>query len=90
MDEGKLASTPMENHAMLMCMQRRTGLQSRWLTAGLVASALLISGCGDDGGGGPPPPDAYAGDGVAPTVKIQFPPPSSLTDTPTITIRGTA
>lgn len=75
---------------MLTCTQRRTGLQSCWLAAGLAASALLFPACGDDDGGGSPPPDAYAGDGVAPTVKIQFPPPSSLTDTPTVTIRGTA
>jgi hypothetical protein len=87
----------MEEHAMLTCTQRRSGLQSCWLTAALAATALLIPGCGDDSGGGgdPPPapdagPDAYAGDGVAPAVKVTFPPPSSLTDTPMITLRGTA
>lgn len=68
-------------------------MQSCWL-AGLAAAAALISGCGDDDGGGPTPPDAgpdaYAGDGVAPTVAVNFPPPSSLTDTPMVTIRGTA
>jgi hypothetical protein len=81
----------MEEHAMLTCTQRRSGLQSCWLTAALAATALLVPGCGDDGGDEPPPPpDAYAGDGVPPTVKVTFPPPSSLTDTPMITIRGTA
>jgi hypothetical protein len=51
----------------------------------------MIPGCGDDGGGSPDAgPDAYAGDGVAPTVKVSFPPPSSLTDTASITIRGSA
>jgi hypothetical protein len=76
---------------MLMRMLRRTGLQ-RCGIAGLAAAALTIPGCGDDGGGGGPDagPDAYAGDGVAPTVKVSFPPPSSLTDTPSITIRGSA
>ncbi|GAB4570269.1 MAG: hypothetical protein Tsb0020_24940 [Haliangiales bacterium] len=64
-------------------------------------AALLAagSGCSDDASGTPspdaappdaPPPDAYAGDGVAPTVDVIFPPPSSLTDTPSITVRGTA
>lgn len=75
---------------MLMRMLRRTGLQRCGL-AGLAAAALTIPGCGDDGGGSPDAgPDAYAGDGVAPTVKVSFPPPSSLTDTPSITIRGSA
>jgi hypothetical protein len=84
----------MEKHAMLSCTQRRSGLPSSRLAAALAATALLIPGCGDDGGGsgGPPDsgPDAYAGDGVAPTVKVTFPPPNSLTDTPMVTIRGTA
>lgn len=76
---------------MLMRMLRRSGLQRCGL-AGLAAAALAIPGCGDDGGGDTPDaaPDAYAGDGVAPTVKVSFPPPSSLTDTPSITIRGSA
>lgn len=76
---------------MLMRTLRRPGLQ-RFGLAGLAAAALTIPGCGDDGGGGTPDagPDAYAGDGVAPTVKVSFPPPSSLTDTPSITIRGSA
>ena len=75
---------------MLMRTLRRPGLQ-RFGLAGLAAAALTIPGCGDDGGGTPDAgPDAYAGDGVAPTVKVSFPPPSSLTDTPSITIRGSA
>jgi hypothetical protein len=76
---------------MLMRMLRRSGLQRCGL-AGLAAAALALPGCGDDGNGGTPDagPDAYAGDGVAPTVKVSFPPPSSLTDTPSITLRGTA
>lgn len=76
---------------MLMRILKRPGLQ-RFGLAGLAAAALTIPGCGDDGGGGTPDagPDAYAGDGVAPTVKVSFPPPSSLTDTPSITIRGSA
>lgn len=76
---------------MLMRMLRRSGLQRCGL-AGLAAAALAVPGCGDDGGGGAPDagPDAYAGDGVPPTVEVSFPPPSSLTDTPSITIRGSA
>jgi hypothetical protein len=76
---------------MLMRMLRRSGLQRCGL-AGLAAAALAVPGCGDDGGGSTPDagPDAYAGDGIAPTVKVSFPPPSSLTDTPSITIRGAA
>jgi hypothetical protein len=77
---------------MLTCTQRRTGNRTRGLAV-LAAAALLMPGCGDDGPGGGSPdagPDAYAGDGVGPTVKVHFPPPSSLTDTPSITIRGTA
>lgn len=79
---------------MLTCTQRRTGNRTCGLAAVLAATALLMPGCGDDGpGGGATPdaaPDAYAGDGVPPAAKVYFPPPSSLTDTPSITVRGTA
>jgi hypothetical protein len=78
---------------MLTCTQRPRlrGLHRCWLGAGLAAAALSLPACGDDGGGGGGGgPDAYAGDGLAPTVKVRFPPPSSLTDQPTITIRGSA
>ncbi|WP_428264907.1 hypothetical protein [Haliangium sp.] len=67
------------------------------LAASLAAALILIPGCSDDSGGAPDaappdaaPPDAYAGDGIPPTVEVAFPPPSSLTDAPTITLRGSA
>lgn len=73
---------------MLTRTQRSRGMEARWPGAALVATALAIAGCGDDGSSSPP--DAYAGDGVPPTVQVSFPTPSSLTDTPMLTIRGTA
>lgn len=73
---------------MLTRTQVSRGMDARWLGAALAAAALAIAGCGDDGGSSPP--DAYAGDGVPPVVQVSFPTPSTLTDTPTLTIRGTA
>lgn len=53
-----------------------------------MAAALLAAGCGGSGTDDPDPP--ITGDGNAPTVHVAFPPPLSLTDAATVTLRGTA
>ena len=58
-----------------------------YLGAWGMAATLLAAGCG--GGGSNGPDGGGTGDGNAPTVHVAFPPPSSLTDSPMITIRGT-
>lgn len=66
---------------MLSIASRTLGSRELALIACLTLP--LSMACGDDGGGN-------TGDGLAPAVTVAFPPPASLTDADTITVRGRA